>query len=193
MPEFVSTHLQSITINRIHDGRYHMKIAVCIVAALCIVGSSSASRAQLPGVIGTWKLNVGASRFPEPPPQLHVRSYRLADNGVLIGLAVIVDSQGRPYFLQFAAKPDGKDYPEFSAESAANYLSNGTAPPRTYAETTTSDPHKVKWVDKAKGKILSSGEKWVSADGKRLSFTADTKDIHGKAVQYLYVFDRTGP
>jgi hypothetical protein len=124
---------------------------------------------------------------------MEVRSYRLADNGVLIGLAVIVDSQGRPYFLQFAAKPDGKDYPEFSADSAANYLSNGKAPSRTYAETPTSDPLKVKWADKREGKIIGSGEKWVSADGKRLSFTVDTKNEQGNAAQYLYVFDRTGP
>jgi hypothetical protein len=169
-----------------------MKIAACIVSALCIAGNSSASHAQIPGVIGTWKLNVEASRFPEPAPQMEVRSYRLSDNGVLIGLAVIVDSQGRPYFLQFAAKPDGKDYPEFSAASAANYLSNGTAPPQTYAEIPTSDPNKVKWVDKREGKIVGTGEKWVSADGKRLSFTVDLPNRQGKAVQYLYVYDRTG-
>jgi hypothetical protein len=124
---------------------------------------------------------------------MHVRSYRLTDNGVLIGLAVIVDSQGRPYFLQFAAKPGGKDYPEFSADSAANYLSNGTAPPRTYAEIPTSDPHRVRWVDKRAGQIVGTGEKWVSADGKRLSFTVELTNKQGKAVQYLYVFDRTGP
>jgi len=158
-----------------------------------MAGSSSASRPQVPAVIGTWKLNVEASRFPEPAPQIHVRSYRLADDGRLIGLAVIVDSQGRPYFLQFAAKPDGRDYPEFSAEGAANYLSNGAAPSRTYAETPTSDPRKVKWVDKREGKIIGSGEKWVSADGKRLSFTVDMRNEQGKSGQYLYVFDRTGP
>jgi hypothetical protein len=170
-----------------------MKIAACIVSALCIGGNSGASLAQVPGVIGTWKLNVEASRFPEAVPQVHVRSYRLAENGMLIGLAVFVDSKGRPGFLQFAAKPDGKDYPEFSADSAASYLSNGMAPSRTYAETPTSDPNKVKWVDKRDGKIVGSGEKWVSADGKRLSFTVDMKDGPGKTAQYLYVFDRTGP
>ena len=170
-----------------------MKIAPRIVAALLIACGSSASHAQVPAIIGTWKLNAEASKFPGPPPQTHVRSYRLTDNGVLVGVAVIVDSQGRPSFLQFAAKVDGKDYPEFSTDSAAKYLSDGTAPPRTYAESSTSDPLKVKWVDKAGGKILFSGDKWVSADGKKLSFTVDTKNEQGKDVQYLYVFDRTGP
>lgn len=131
-----------------------MKTAVRIVFALLIASSWSASRAQLPGIIGTWKLNVEASRFPGPAPQTEVRSYRLAENGVLIGVAVMVDSQGRPNFLQFAAKADGKDYPEFDTKSAAQYLSNGTAPSRTYAETPTSDPRRVKWVDKRAAKCL---------------------------------------
>lgn len=162
-----------------------------LVAVLLIATSASVS-AQVPAVIGTWRLNVEASRFAGPPPQTHVRSYRMTSDGILIGVAVIVDAQGRPNFLQFAAKLDGKDYPEFNMDSAGKYLSDGTAPPRTYAEIPTEDPLKVKWVDKMGGKLLFSGEKWVSADGKKMSFTVDTKDEKGNAVQYLYVFDRTG-
>lgn len=170
-----------------------MKIAPSLVAGLLVAGASVGLHAQVPAIIGTWKFNAEASRFPGPPPQTHVRSYRLDDKGVLIGVAVIVDAQGRPNFLQFAAKVDGKDYPEFSTDSAAKYLSEGATPPRTYAEIPTSDPLRVKWVDKAGGKLLFSGEKWVSADGKKMSFTLDTKDPQGKDVQYLYVFDRSGP
>ena len=55
-------------------------------------------------------------------------------SAVAIQVTFIVDAQRRPSFLQFAAKPDGKDYPEFSTESAAKYLIDGTTPPRTYAE-----------------------------------------------------------
>jgi hypothetical protein len=157
-----------------------------------VLGAATASYAQVPAVIGTWKLNVEASKFPGPPPQTHIRSYRLNEKGFLVGVAVIVDAQGRPNFLQFAAKVDGKDYPEFSTDSAANYLSDGTRPPRTYSESPTDDPLKVKWLDKQGGKLLFSGEKWVSADGKKLSFTVDTKDQQGKDLQLLYVFDRTG-
>lgn len=169
-----------------------VKISSGIVAAVLITLGSGAVQAQVPAIIGTWKLNVEASKFPGPPPQTHVRSYRLAEDGKLIGVAVIVDAQGRPNFLQFVAKVDGKDYPEFSTDSAAKYLGDGSTPPRTYSEIPTSDPLKVKWVDKQGGKLLFSGEKWVSADGKKMSFTLDTKDQQGKDVQYLYVFDRTG-
>jgi hypothetical protein len=169
-----------------------VKIVASILTGLLVTCGSPALQAQVPFILGTWKLNVAASNFPEPAPQTEVRSYRLSDKGVLVGVAVFVDAQGHPGFLQFAAKPDGKDYPEFDTESAAKYLGEGTVPPRTYAEIPTSDPRKVRWVDKAGGRILVSGEKWVSKDGNKLSFTVDARDNQGKGIQYLYVFDRTG-
>ncbi|MGC1459389.1 MAG: hypothetical protein WA825_14030 [Steroidobacteraceae bacterium] len=170
-----------------------MKIAARIIIGVILGNGSWASHAQVPSVIGTWKLNVAASKFPEPAPQSEVRSYRLTDGGILIGVAVNIDAQGRPNFLQFAAKPDGKDYPEFDTRSAAEYLADGKAPARTYAEIPTGDPRKVQWVDKAGGKVIASGQKWVSKDGKQLSFTVDATDPKGYKVQFLYVFDRTGP
>src|SRR5690606_27913225 len=99
---------------------------------------------------------------------------------------------GRPSFLQFAAKPDGADYPEFDTGSAAQYLIDGTKPIGTYAETAV-DSHTVEWVDKAGGEVIVSGRKWVSADGQKLSITIDAKNERGARVQYLMVFDRTGP
>ncbi len=170
-----------------------MRIAAGCIIGLLGIGGSWASQAQVPAVLGTWKLNVAASRFPEPAPQSEVRNYRLTDGGVLVGVAVNIDAQGHPNFLQFAAKPDGKDYPEFDTRSAAEYLARGKAPLRTYAEIPTTDPLKVHWVDKASGKTISSGDKWVSKDGKQLSFTVDVTDPKGYKHQFLYVFDRTGP
>lgn len=169
-----------------------MKIRAGIIATLIVSLMWKVSYAQVPYVIGTWKLNVASSRFPGPAPQLQIRSYRLADDGVMIGVAVTIDDRGRPNYLQFAAKADGKDYPEFNTDSAGKYLIDGTAPPRTYAEIPTSDRRKVHWVDKVHGKTIFSGEKWVSEDGKTMSFTLNTRNDEGKSVQYLYVFERTG-
>lgn len=170
-----------------------MKIGGNIVIGLIIACSPVSSQAQVPHILGTWKLNIAASKMAGPPPQSEVRSYRLTQDGVLIGVAVTIDAQGQPNFLQFAAKPDGKDYPEFSTASAARYLIDRTPPQRTYAEKPTADPHRVQWIDKAGGRVLAAGQKWVSGDGKRLSFTVDAKDEQGRAIQHLYVFDRTGP
>jgi hypothetical protein len=155
-------------------------------AALAIAALAGPAAAQAPYIEGTWRLNPAASHLPGPPPQSHVRSYRMGPDGVLVGLAVVVAANGTPGFLIFAAKPDGQDHPEFDTGAAARYLADGTPPPRTYAETPTADDHRVKWVDKAGGQVVAAGEKWVSADGKTMSFTVDGTD-------QLYVFDRTGP
>jgi hypothetical protein len=169
--------------------------AVAVLGLACAVAGPRAAQAQAPHIVGTWKLNVAASRLPPgPPPQVHVRRYSLAPDGTLIGLAVVVDAAGNPYFLQFAAKADGKDYAEFDSRSLAALQIDATPPKATYAETPI-DSHTVEWVDKLDGKVTAHGRKWVSMDGKTLSFTAEATNSRGEAQTFLFVFDRqdTGP
>jgi hypothetical protein len=144
---------------------------------------------QLPHILGNWQLNVAASRLPGPAPRVHVRRYSLAADGTLIGLAVVVDARGNPTFLQFAVNPDGKDYPEFDARSAAQYLIDGSAPPATYAETPV-DTYTVDWVDKYQDRVTAHGKKWVSADGQTLSITALFRNERNEEQEFLFVFDR---
>ena len=165
-----------------------IRIATALLLCLALV-----AEAQVPYVVGTWAFNAAASKPPPGPlPQTHVRRYTLMPDGTLVGTAVIVDARGMPFFLQFAAKPDGRDYPEFDSNTSAQYLKDGSPPPRTYSETPI-DARTVEWVDKSKGTVIAKGRKWVSADGKRLSFTQQATDEQGEKVEYLFVFDRTGP
>jgi hypothetical protein len=147
------------------------------------------AEAQVPHIVGTWTLNVAASRLPGPPPRTHVRKYSLGPEGTLVGLAVIVDAEGNPDFLTFAARSDGKDYPEFNSQFLARWVVQGTKTSREYTETPL-DERTVAWADKFDGKVVASGRKWVSADGRTLSFTADGRNAEGQAVTFLYVFDR---
>jgi hypothetical protein len=162
-----------------------MKIAWLISAALA--SCSFAAEAQVPYIVGLWKLDAAASRLPGPAPQTHVRRYSLAADGTLVGLAVVVDAQGRPNFLQFAANSDGKDYAEFDSASLARFQIDGTKGPRTYAET-PMDSHTVAWTDKFEGRVIASGRKWVSEDGQTLSFTSESTNDKGESVTYLFVF-----
>jgi hypothetical protein len=155
--------------------------------ALCVV--AFASEAQVPHILGNWRLNATESRLPGPPPQTDVRRYSTGPDGTLIGLAVVVNADGTPSFLQFAAKPDGKDYPELDAGSAAKYLTDGSPPLATYAETPI-DSHTVQWTDKYDGRVTFSGRKWVSADGQKLSFTAVVKNERDEETEFLWVYDR---
>jgi hypothetical protein len=139
--------------------------------------------------LGNWRLNVAASHVPGPAPQTHVRNYSVTPDGTLIGLAVIVDADGTPSFLQFAAKSDGKDYPEFDAGSAAQYLMDGSPPLATYAEMPV-DSHTVEWTDKYDSRVTFSGRKSVSPDGQTMTITAVVKNERNEDVEFLFVFDR---
>jgi hypothetical protein len=102
---------------------------------------------------------------------------------------VVVDAEGTPSFLQFAAKPDGKDYPEFDSDSAAKYLLDGSPPRASYAETAI-DSHTVEWTDKYDGRVTFSGRKSVSVDGRTLTIDAVIKNERNEEIQFLFVFDR---
>jgi hypothetical protein len=168
--------------------------AIAGLAVVACVLSSAPVWAQVPYIEGTWKLNVKASQLRgAPPPQTHVRSYRLGPDGVLVGQAIVVEANGAPRFLIFAGKPNGQGDREFDTQSAAQYLANGTIPPRTYAESPTQDNHRIKWVDRIGDRVLFLGERWVSLDGKTMSFTVHPPENNDPTAQQLYVFDRTGP
>ena len=164
-----------------------MKITVALAVLLGL--ASFDVEAQAPYIVGTWQLNVAASRLPGPPPQMHVRRYSVLDDGTLVGLAVFVDSRGNPGFLQFAAKPDGKDYAEYDSQALAAFQARGVTSRRTYTETPV-DSHAVEWTDKFDGRVIASGKKWVSEDGRTLSFTQRSKSEKGEETEFLYVFDR---
>jgi hypothetical protein len=164
-----------------------MKIAT--ILGLALAAGLPAAHAQTPHILGTWKLNVAASRLPGPPPRVHVRRYSLAEDGTLIGLAIVVDANGNPDFLQFAAKSDGQDYAEFNSRLLAELQIDGTQTPAEYSETPIDD-HTVAWVDKYQGRTIASGKKWVSKDGQTLTFTSTSKNGQGEQVEYRYVFDR---
>jgi hypothetical protein len=164
-----------------------MTLRLLLAHAVCCF--SFGSYAQVPHILGNWKLNPAASRLPGAAPQTHIRRYSVGPDGILIGLAVEIAADGTPSFLQFAAKPDGKDYPEFDAGSAARYLMDGSAPLATYAEAPV-DSHTVAWTDKYDGRVTFSGRKSVSTDGRTLTITAVVKNERNEDVEIVFVFDR---
>jgi hypothetical protein len=73
---------------RLQAERSHMRGAASVFAGLIFISASWTSHAQIPAVIGTWKLNVESSKVAGSAPQIQVRSYRLTSQGVLIGVVV---------------------------------------------------------------------------------------------------------
>lgn len=141
------------------------------IGVLVLAHFGSATQAQVPHVYGSWKLDTEASEFPGAMPQSQVRTYLPGEDGYLIGIAITVDAQGNAGFLQFAAKTDGQDYPEYGVGSLAALQISGTRTSSTYAESQV-DERTVEWVDKTDGEPYVMGTRSVSADGTTLTIEA---------------------
>lgn len=146
-----------------------------------VTGQTQAPAVEQPPIAGTWKLNVEKSGAKVPPDYVEIRQYRLRPDGYLVGLLYTGDSRGLRW-LQFTARSDGRDYPEYSDAIVADMLAAGKTTPRTYAESKI-DGYTTAWIDKVDGKIVAQGKKIVSKDGRTLTITVD-----GQAS--LRVYDR---
>jgi hypothetical protein len=124
-----------------------------------------------PLIVGIWKLNPEKSNLRLPPDYLEIRQYRLRPDGFLVGLLITGNSQGYRY-LQFVAKSDGKDYPEYSDQIVGDLIAAGKQTSRTYSETIV-DEYVTDWTDKVDGRVTGHGKKIVSKDGKTLTITTE--------------------
>ena len=127
---------------------------------------------SLPLIVGSWKLNPDKSNLRVPANRVEIRQYRLRPDGFLVGLLITSDAQGNYHYLQFTAKSDGKDYPEYTEALLADMIAAGKQTPRAYAETVVDD-YTTDWTDKVDGKVTSHGKKIVSKDGKTLTVTVE--------------------
>jgi hypothetical protein len=144
-------------------------IATLVVTCICVV----TSRAQTaPPIVGTWKLNREKSQLPAVPGGwFEIRQYALRPDDYLVGLLVTSNDRG-VHYLQFTAKSDGKDYPEYSDDLLANMIAAAKPTTRTYAETAI-DEFTTAWTDKVNGKVVATGRKIVSKDRQTLTITLD--------------------
>lgn len=160
-------------------------VAVASVVSLWVSlawAQTSAGRTT-PLIVGQWKLNAEKSNLRLPPDALEIRQYSLRPDGFLVGLLITVDARGSHY-LQFTAKSDGKDYPEYSDQITADMIAAGKQTPRTYSEKVV-DEYVTEWTDKADGKVTSKGKKTISGDGQTLTVTVD-----GRPASQARVYDR---
>jgi hypothetical protein len=129
--------------------------------------------AQSPSLIaGTWKLNAEKSQLPSMPAGFfEIRQYTMRPDGYLVGLLMTSSPRGYHY-LQFTAKSDGKDYPEYSDDIVAELIASGKPTTRSDSERIV-DEYVTEWTDKVNGKVTASGKKTVSKDGRTLTITVD--------------------
>ena len=154
--------------------------ASCFVAVLFLASflhfAAQAPQAQTgpatPAIVGTWKLNPEKSNLRVPDDYMEIRQYSVRPDGYLVGLLINGNVARGYHYLQFVAKSDGKDYPEYSDLVVGELVAAGTPTRRTYAERAI-DEYVTDWTDKVDGKVTGHGKKTVSKDRKTLTITVD--------------------
>jgi hypothetical protein len=99
-----------------------------------IIAMALQAQTPVPLIVGTWKLNPEKSNLRVPAGHVEIRQYRMRPDGFLVGLLIISDARGGYHYLQFTAKSDGKEYPEYTEALLADMVADGRQTPRSYAE-----------------------------------------------------------
>jgi hypothetical protein len=148
------------------------RVFIATLMVTSVICASASVAQDAPPIVGTWKLNREKSQAPPAPAGwFDVRQYSLRPDGYLIGLLVTFNQRGYHY-LQFTAKSDGRDYPEYTDDLLADLIATAKPTIRTYSETVV-DEYVTAWKDKVNGTVTASGRKIVSKDRQTLTITVD--------------------
>jgi len=146
------------------------RIAALSIAAFAI--GDHGGQAQESLVFGRWKMNPAKTN---DAPKSETRVYEDRGGGFILSTRQGVDSQGREFFSQYAAKHDGKDYPRLvKGAKAVNTI--------TFQQV---DPCTSTYILKSDGKITATGKTTLSKDGKIL--TVETTNVNdGRVTAEVY-------
>src|SRR5690348_2407338 len=129
-------------------------------------------------VIGRWELNVAKSIFqPGPPPKSMTRVYEASGENVKYTDST-VDADGKVYVSEWTGGYDGKDYPV--ADS-----------PEVDAQAVkASDAFRSTFTLKKAGKVVGTGTRVISQDGKVMTIKVKFTDASGQTFNNVRVFEK---
>lgn len=149
--------------------------SLLLMVVMCFAGLLAYS-AENPH-LGTWKLNEAKSKIPAGMMKNTTVVY--STEGVNVKCTTDgTAGDGTPLHTEWVGQFDGKDYP---------LTGDPTADSRAY---TKIDDHKLTLTNKKDGKVTTSGQIVVSADGKTRTLTVSGKNAVGKKVSGTAVYDK---
>lgn len=156
--------------------------SLLVGVAVTLLSASVSAQSKDDPSIGSWKLNVAKSKFtPGPPLKGDTRSYVVNDEGWLIVTTETIQPDGTRTGVRFAAKFDGKAYPQIGR----------FAPTVTLITYEPVDTQTLKYTQRdTNGKIVSTNTRTVSADGKTMTIEQRTTDGQGRPVVNVELFER---
>jgi hypothetical protein len=153
-------------------------LRAALMAVLCTTfGAHFAAQGADP-LIGTWELNLAKSKFnPGPAPKGESRTYVMAGQEIK-ATSKGVDAAGKPTAASWTVNYDGKDRP-LMGNSDADMLS-----------LKRIDAFSGEFTQKRGGKVVLTGTRVISKDGKTMTITTKGTDAAGHTVNDVEVFDK---
>jgi hypothetical protein len=154
-----------------------LRATVLATIILTISGTLSFSQGTDP-IVGTWVLNVAKSKYnPGPPAKSETRTYVLA-GAEIRATSKGIDSDGKPTTGEWTINYDGKDRPQ-TGNPDADTLS-----------LKRIDAYTTEFTQKKGGKVVITGTRTISKDGKTMTITTKGTNAKGQSINDLEVFEK---
>jgi hypothetical protein len=129
-------------------------------------------------LVGTWELNVAKSKYtPGPAPKSETRTYVVAGQDIKAS-SKGVDGSGKPTAGSWTVNYDGKDRPETGYPNAD-----------TLSLKRVND-FSSEFTQKRAGKVVITGTRTISPDGKVMTITYKGTDASGQSINNVEVFEK---
>ena len=159
--------------------QHHVLALAAVFGVVLTPTPGSAQRADLRRlVIGRWELNVAKSTFrPGPPPKSWTRVYEASGENVKYTDST-VDADGKADVSEWTGGYDGKDYPapgspDFDAQAVK-----------------ASNPFRATFTLKKAGKVVGTGTRVISRDGKVMTIRLKLTTAKGQTFNNVRVFEK---
>jgi hypothetical protein len=150
-------------------------VLAAVIAALS--GIHSFAQATDP-IVGTWVLNVAKSKYnPGAAPKSETRIY-VAAGADIKATSKGIDSDGKPTSSEWTINYDGKDRP-MTGDPDADMLS-----------LKRTDPYTTEFTQKRAGKVVITGTRSISKDGKSMTITTKGTNAKGQTINNVEVFEK---
>ena len=154
-----------------------LRCATVLGILVALFGIRSAAQATDP-IIGTWVLNVAKSKFsPGPAPKSESRIYIVAGKETK-ATSTGVGADGKPTAGEWIIVNDGRDTP-LTGNPDADVLS-----------LKRTDAFSTEFTLKKAGKVVITGTRTISRDGKVMTITNKGTNAKGQTINDVLVFEK---
>jgi len=154
-----------------------MKTIVSLFATATLLLGANLAQAADP-IVGTWTLNVSKSKFTSPAPTSETRTYSESAGRISL-TARTVGADGRETSETSSFKLDGKEYPYKSDTIDADSVSERRI-----------SSHVTAWRLKKNGRVVETGRRTVSRDGRTLTMIQRGTNARGEKFTDVAVYDK---